>query len=143
MLIRIIDSSDFEQLRTLAEIAVAEGYQFLTRLISDLETGATFLDRPDEFFLGAVVNVEIVAIAGITHDPYSPEPGLGRIRHVYVRPDHRGQGIGTALVREVETRAAEFYSRFVLRTDTEAGARFYEAIGYRPVHFESATHTRP
>jgi ribosomal protein S18 acetylase RimI-like enzyme len=78
----------------------------------------------------------------VTRDPYIADTRIGRLRHVYVRPEIRRRGVGRALVAHLEARAAACYGSLRLRTDTEAASRFYERLGYEPVASPSATHHR-
>lgn len=143
MLIRTISLSDLNDLRRLAEIAGAEGFKFLHRLVQAVEKGDVALDDPHEFFLCAVLHGDVIAVGGVTPDPYVDATDVGRVRHVYVHPQHRSKSVGRRLVREIEARAQRTYSTIRLRTDTEAGARFYESLGYRAVSAANATHVRP
>jgi GNAT superfamily N-acetyltransferase len=61
-----------------------------------------------------------------------PEPGLGRIRKVYVAPEAARQGIGRALMAAAEARAAVAGAHsLILRGHLNAVA-FYQALGYAP-----------
>ena len=141
-MIRHLLPSDIGDVRRLAKLASAEGFAFLERFVSELEGDAVALNAAGEFFLGVVAEGEIVALGGVTPDPYVKDPSIGRLRHVYVRPDHRRASVGRQLVRELERRAANTYARLRLRTDTDAAARFYQAIGYDSIVDGTATHVR-
>jgi GNAT superfamily N-acetyltransferase len=81
----------------------------------------------------AVVNVEIVGyIAGhrTTRHGYS-----GEIQYLFVAPDHRRRGVGSALVQQL----AEWFDRSGARNvcvcvdaDSPAAAPFYESLGAVP-----------
>ncbi|MGV9309044.1 GNAT family N-acetyltransferase [Nonomuraea sp. NPDC004354] len=64
------------------------------------------------------------------------EPGVGELKRMYVRPDHRGRGHARLLLTEIEKLAVEYGMR-TLRLET--GRLFDEAIGlytscgYRPI----------
>ncbi len=143
MMIRILEQWDLDAVRDLAALARSEGFQFLDRLVAELENQTVRLDAADEFFVCAIEQSRIVAVGGITPDPYANEPNVGRVRHVYVHPKARRSGIGRALIVALEQRAPRSYSTLRLRTDTPAAARFYEALGYRPVIDVDATHIKP
>jgi GNAT superfamily N-acetyltransferase len=142
LIIRPLAPTDLTTLESLAGAAEREGFRFLTRFMRDLRATAASLDTTREFFLGAVIDNRIVAVGGVTPDPYVDEPATGRIRHLYVTADFRRQGVGAALIRALEARACQEYDRLQLRTDTREAAAFYEHLGYVPVVHETATHER-
>ncbi len=126
----------------LAESA-AEGFRFVERLSREWQEGNARFDQPGELLLAAYDGETMVAIGGLTPDPYSDEPGLGRLRHIYVRPHARRRGIGRHLVHVLEQTAHQTYRALVLRTDTPTAARFYETLGYTPLPpGGTATHRR-
>lgn len=62
-----------------------------------------------------------------------PEAGIAEIHRVYVRPDQRGKGLGSSLVRAVERHAREKEaSRIYLWSDTRFtdAHRLYKKLGY-------------
>jgi GNAT superfamily N-acetyltransferase len=143
--------SEFQRIQTLPTDALApllaastaEGFRFVERLACEWQEGKARFDRPGELLLAAYHGTSIVAIGGLTADPYTNEPAVGRLRHLYVWPDARRRGIGTRLVQALERAAQETYRALVLRTDTQTAARFYEALGYTPLPAGgTATHRR-
>jgi GNAT superfamily N-acetyltransferase len=142
VLFRFLNRFDLAALRNLAALARVEGFDFLDRLIVQIENDLVRLDDPHEFFLCASNGENLVGVGGITPDPYLSDAKVGRVRHVYVHPQARRSGIGRRLIYEIECRAAATYSSLRLRTDTSTGARFYEALGYRSVSDPNATHVK-
>lgn len=140
--IRPLGVADIPALRELAVLAVAEGFGFVTRFLDDVTLDRVALGASREFFVAVVEDEQLLAIGGVTPDPYIDDASIGRLRHVYVRPDVRGKHIGRALVRYIEERAARCYASVRLRTDTREAAQFYERLGYDPVDSKSATHQR-
>ena len=143
--------SEFQSLKTLPTDALAlllaestaEGFRFVERLAREWQEGKARFDRPGEILLAAYDGETLVAIGGLTPDPYSDEPGLGRLRHIYVLPDARRRGLGRRLVQELEQAAQQTFRALVLRTDTSTAARFYETLGYAPLPIGgTATHRR-
>lgn len=61
------------------------------------------------------------------------EPGVAEIKRMYVRPENRGSGVSTAVLRALEDQAiASGWSTLRLETGTEQpdAMRFYEREGY-------------
>lgn len=142
MPMRPLSRADLPALRELAALADAEGFRFVGRLLDDLELNRVALDAPCEFFVARVEGEQLLAVGGVTLDPYVDDASIGRLRHVYVRPDVRGKYIGRALIRYLEGRAQGCYTSLRLRTDTPAASQFYERLGYAPLDSKSATHQR-
>ncbi|VVQ01295.1 hypothetical protein PS934_02544 [Pseudomonas fluorescens] len=129
------------QIRELEAQAVAEGFRFLTRLISEWESGANRFDQQGECLLGVFRNGRLIAVGGLSSDPFS-ESGVGRLRRVYVAPASRGRNVGKALVRQLLELASEHFRVVRLSTDTPEGAAFYLRSGFEPIHDEHATHMK-
>jgi GNAT superfamily N-acetyltransferase len=106
-------------------------------------SGVAELNAASEFFIGVLDRGTLVAFGGVTPDPYGAQSDVGRLRHVYVQPHRRGEGIGQYLVALLEARArTSGYARLRLRTDAVASARFHEQLGYAAVSDDTATHQR-
>lgn len=132
------------QLTPLIEASTAEGFRFLTRFKAEYLAGQKCFNAPGETLLGAYHQAELVGVCGLTQDPHSNDPQIGRIRHLYIHPSNRGHGIGTQLVKAIEQQAASTFTSLVLRTDTEAASRFYLTLGYEPTpESTTATHRKP
>lgn len=140
--IRPLGPNDLRAISALADAAEREGFRFLSRFLLDATQDAVALDAPGEFFFGAFADSTLLAIGGVTPDPYLPAPRVGRLRHVYVAAPHRRQGVGERLVAALERRACTEYDRLRLRTDTVDAARFYERVGYTARAHATATHER-
>lgn len=131
------------ELEQLLAASTAEGFQFVERLVTELANHPKQYEGQGAALLGGYALGQLVAIGGFSADPYTKEQGLGRLRRVYVLPAWRGMGVGRRLIRTLEAQAAETYRALVLRTDTAAAARFYEALGYAPLPAGgAATHRR-
>jgi GNAT superfamily N-acetyltransferase len=130
-------------LASLLGASTAEGFRFVERFAREWEEGKACFDQPGELFLAAYDGATVIAIGGLTADPYTGDPALGRLRHLYVRPDARRRGIGRRLVQALERAAQGEYRALVLRTDTATAARFYEELSYTPLPpGGTATHGR-
>ena len=62
-----------------------------------------------------------------------PETGIAELHRLYVRPDMRGQGLGSRLVRRAESHARQRgAAQMVLWSDTRftTAHRLYSRLGY-------------
>lgn len=105
------DANDLDDVaRLLAETALPT---------DDLRTA------PARFYLGRVGG-ESVAVGGI--EDCGP---VGLLRSVAVLPNHRGKGLGAAMVAAlVDIAAADYEALYLLTTDA---AGFFDAHGFDPV----------
>ncbi|HYV99454.1 MAG TPA: GNAT family N-acetyltransferase [Gemmatimonadaceae bacterium] len=133
---------DLQGLDALIAESAAQGFDFLKRIPKLVAEDARYLDADGSFVLGAYDGGVLVGIGGVTPDPYLREPGLGRVRHVYVAQRHRRSGIGRELIGGLEARAAAAYRRLRLRAVTAEAAAFYESLGYHRIADEKATHAK-
>ncbi|WP_072410068.1 GNAT family N-acetyltransferase [Pseudomonas sp. NFACC04-2] len=121
--------------------SVTEGFRFLTRLISDWKNGANRFDQPGECFLGVFRHGHLIAVGGLSYDPYAG-PGVGRLRRVYVRRASRRLEVGRFLVEHLLKHAAPRFRAVRLSTDTPEGATFYLRCGFEPIQDDFATHVK-
>lgn len=121
--------------------AVTEGFRFLTRLVADWKNGSNRFDQPGECLFGAFRNGQLIAIGGISNDPYVG-PDIGRLRRVYVARASRGQNVGQALVQQLLEYAARRFQVVRLSTDTPEGAAFYLRCGFQQIQEDFATHVK-
>lgn len=128
-----------EQIRALEAQAIAEGFRFLTRLITEWEDSSNRFDQPGECLLGVFQDEQLIAIGGLSQDPYTG-PETGRLRRVYVARAMRGRKAGTALVEQLLMHGAAQFQTVRLSTDTPEGARFYLRCGFHPIIDDRATH---
>lgn len=130
-----------EQLHDLETQAVAEGFRFLTRLITEWGNCTNRFDQPGECLLGVFRHGQLIAVGGLSRDPYAGT-SVGRLRRVYVTRDMRGHHVGKALVVQLLEYGAVQFQTVRLSTDTPEGAQFYLRCGFHQVKDEHATHAK-
>ena len=128
-----------DELRTEA---AGEGFRFVDKLVAEWRSETNRFARPGEVLLGAFRGADLVALGGLSRDPYADQDGIGRLRHLYVRRSDRRSGIGSALVRQLLNHAEGVFHSVRLRTDTREAADFYVSLEFRPVRDKAATHTK-
>jgi hypothetical protein len=69
------------QILALEKEVLAEGFRFLTRLITEWNTGANRFDAPGECLMAAYQGDSLIGIGGLTVDPYAPT-NTGRLRRL-------------------------------------------------------------
>lgn len=128
-----------ESLSSLLEASEAEGFSFLSRLLGELSAGV--YARPAHVLFGAYGD-DLIGVCGLTPDPYLGivTPPVGRVRHLYVMPEHRRVGVGRMLVEAIVAAARPHYARLRLRTNTAQASAFYQTLGFLPTHEPDATH---
>lgn len=121
--------------------AAADGFRFLDRLVTEWDAGSNRFDAPGELLLGAFLDYRLVAIGGLNIDPYADDAGTARLRHVYALKADRRRGLGRMLVRRLLEDAREAgFSQVRLLTDTAAGGRFYESLGFSSLRSPHGSH---
>ena len=131
MRIRPLAPPPWDALEPLIAESEAEGFRFLRRLRDEHLAGVERFDGPGEVLLGAWDGPVLVAVGGVSRDPYRRgEVAAGRLRHLYVRRAERRRGVGRRLVAALHARARRHFAVLRLRTDTARAADFYDALGY-------------
>ena len=128
-----------EQVVALEKEAVAEGFRFLTRLISEWHSGTNRFDAPGECLMAAYSDQQLVGVGGLSIGPYGT-PDTARLRRVYVAPAARNQHVGRALVKALVGQAALHFQSVRLYTDTSGADAFYLRCGFVRVEGARATH---
>ena len=106
------------------------GYRFVRRLADDWASGANRFDRAGEVLFAAWMDGRLIGACGLNVDPYTPAPGVGRVRHLYVLTDYRRSGVGRKLVEQVLGAARGRFDRLRLSTQNPAAAQLYERLGF-------------
>lgn len=125
----------------LIEESLSQGFRFVERLVRDYRNGANCFDKLGEALFAAAVPTGIIGIGGLNRDPYFNDPHIGRLRHLYIKSAWRGQGVGRLLVEQIAHTASQRYQLLTLRTDTSAGDKFYQKLGFKThPNWEHTTH---
>lgn len=127
------------QIPALEKEAAAEGFRFVTRLISEWHSGTNRFDAPGECLMAVYSDLQLVGIGGLSVDPFNPVR-TGRLRRVYVMPASRRQQVGRRLVSALLTYASLHFERVRLYTDTCEGSAFYQRCGFTRTDELHATH---
>lgn len=123
-----------ESLGALLAAADTEGHNLVRRLVDDWASGANRFNRPGEALFEAVADDDVVVgVCGLNVDPFVGDPRLGRLRHLYVHPQWRRQGVGRQLVAAVLEAAAGCFDVVRLRTGRPEAVALYERVGFEPV----------
>lgn len=123
----------------LAEASEGDG-TFLLRLRDEWAAGAIRFDQEGEILLGAFSDDVLIGVGGLSHDPYEPEAGLVRLRHLYVLEAERGRGVGRLLVARLVDHARAHSRHVRLRTQNPEAARLYESLGFVATGRANETH---
>jgi GNAT superfamily N-acetyltransferase len=126
-----------DELRSEARDA---GYDFVETLINEWASGANRFEAPGEILCGHLDHRLLVAVGGLTIDPFDANPDTGRIRRVYVRSAWRNKGIGRALVSALVEHSRKNFRCVRLRAENADAARLYESMGFIPIDNPAATH---
>ncbi len=132
-----IKELDLDALKELRVESLREGYKFVERLCAEWVSGANRFSAPGEALFLAVSGGQMVGVCGLNRDPYTRDPDIGRVRRLYVARAHRRGGVGRALLEAVVDSARDRFKRLRVRTD--AGGKFFEALGFRRISSEAET----
>ncbi|WP_435118688.1 GNAT family N-acetyltransferase [Halolamina sp. C58] len=95
------------------------------------------VESAENVFLVAVADGEVVGFGELADGPDAAAAyefaADAEIRAVYVSPGHAGEGVGTALLGELERRGRDRGVSTVALTASVNAAGFYEANGYERV----------
>ena len=127
-------------LTVLENMAAAERHSFVARTRQEWDTGANCFDQPGEVFYLAVDQRQVIGMCGLNRDPYVDDPAVGRLRHLFVHPQHRRSGIAAGLVAACLASAATSFERVRLRTSNPAADSLYRSLGFVGIDEPTATH---
>jgi GNAT superfamily N-acetyltransferase len=79
---------------------------------------------------GEIVSHVFVGLIDKIPRPIRQDRWLGYVTNVYTRPEHRGRGIGAALLGRVTSWAAEQHVELLVVWPSEESVEFYERAGF-------------
>ena len=127
--IEVTPSPDLSEPLSLLEASLREGEPvpeaFAEKLRRSVETG-------DIDVLVASSEGQILGVAVLAYRPNIPAGALfASIEDLYVRPDARRQGVGTALLTAANERCAAHKISYVeVQVEDKAAESFYKTLGY-------------
>ncbi|MEZ4320404.1 MAG: GNAT family N-acetyltransferase [Myxococcota bacterium] len=126
--------------------ALREGFALVQRTLEDWDVegpggSANRFDGAGEAFFLALIGGRTVGMCGLNLDPFAGDPRVGRLRHLYVHPSHRGARMGRRLVDACLEVARGPFDRVRLRTFEASAAEFYGRLGFELVDEPDATHS--
>ena len=136
---RVEDLNSVDISRLVGE-SEAEGYRFLTRLVSDYEDGTNRFSKPGEaLFLIRNENEDVVAIGGVNQSPFSEDKQTARLKRFYVLEDARRQRIGSLLLKAIIEHSRATFTKVTVRTESSKADIFYRENGFELDDSTSAT----
>ena len=120
-----------DRVRDLLADSETAGSRIVRRLVDDWADRTNRFDRPGEGLFAASFAGRLVGVCGLNVDPYAGDARIGRVRHLYVLTPFRRRGVGRQLVAHVIERASDRFDPLRLRTNNDAAARLYVAMGFR------------
>jgi hypothetical protein len=85
--VRLLDLAS-DQVGPLLVASEAEDFRFLRRVVSEWEAGTNLFAGKGKALLGYFVDDHLVAVCGLMRDPYQGKATVGRLRNLYVLPEH-------------------------------------------------------
>ncbi|RSL33091.1 GNAT family N-acetyltransferase [Salibacterium salarium] len=140
--IKRIDTMQKKEWEQLMEESRTEGIRHLTKVEREYAIGETLeLNRGEALFGAYHMDGNLLAIGGLSKDPYSNDEETGRIRRLYVSPSYRQKGMGSQLLGKIMEYAAYHYEWLVVMADTPRASQFYFSQGFlETVDHAYATH---
>ena len=127
------------ELGPLVAASQAEGFGFVARLAEELARGR--FDLPNAILFGAYDGDTLLGVGGLTPDPYThDDTSVGRLRHLYVLPCYRRQGVAKALVTVIIAAGRQPNRVLRLGTTNPEADLFYLTLGFVGVTDPDATH---
>lgn len=137
---RIADSFDPTRLNGIVRESTAEGFSMVGKFQLCWTNGRNRFDQPGEAFFIAEFEDKILAIGGRNICPYANDPQVARVRHLYVSPEWRHIGMGSAVLKHVLDMPAGMFHKICVRTMNPGARKFYERHGFKYTGEGDTTH---
>src|SRR5690606_16545365 len=136
---KVTDLNTFD-ITTILESSLSEGYRFIRRLIEEYKNGTNRFDKKGEILLIIELEKQVIGIGGLNIDPYLNEEQVGRIRHIYIDPKHRGKRIGKQLVELLVEESSKDFKKLRLLTENPIADQLYQKVGFKKVegHYKAS-----
>jgi len=105
-------------------------FNMLNRLQANWRSGENRFEAEGEKLVGAFCNERLIGVCGLNQDPYSSEPRMGRVRHLYVSYSWRRMNTGRLLLNSIIQDAERCFDSLNTHAPDSAFA-FYERMGFR------------
>uniref|UniRef100_A0AC34G3P4 N-acetyltransferase domain-containing protein n=1 Tax=Panagrolaimus sp. ES5 TaxID=591445 RepID=A0AC34G3P4_9BILA len=125
-------------LSDLINDAVLDGFDGMSLLQAQWNSGVNQFTRPGEILALATINGELAGIGGITQD--FVDSSWLRMRRFYVRPAYRRRGVGQAIAQFVLNYAKPLNRQIVLYAAGKTAELFWPTLGFVPIDRENTTH---
>lgn len=124
------------RLQALRDSPTAFGSSHHEEAHQPLDRFATRLDSTDGVMLGAFAAGALVGIVGVVREPAAKEHHRAVIRSMFVTPDARGLGVGSALLRHAlavaDALPGVWQVILTVTAGNDAAMRLYRAHGFTP-----------
>ncbi|QEM02574.1 GNAT family N-acetyltransferase [Mucilaginibacter rubeus] len=136
----VVNDDNFKLVRELLAPSIKEGYAFVQKTMEEWENGASRFNRPGEQLYGLLRAGQLTGIGGLSYDPYIENPNVGRVRHLYIRQEHRRKGYGRILMENIIHHARQHFITLRLFTDNPDAYLFYETLGFMRTNSYKVSH---
>ncbi|MGN6395871.1 MAG: GNAT family N-acetyltransferase [Mucilaginibacter sp.] len=130
----------FSAINQMLDESGRAGYQFIQRTIDDWQNQTNKFSGRGEKLWGLFLGSDMIGICGLNKDPYSREPNIGRVRHLYIMEAYRRKGYATLLINMILHEGKQHFNSLRLFTDNPAAAKFYEKLGFQSVNDDKVSH---
>lgn len=131
LIVERVHDLDTKEIEPLVKESEAEGYRFVTRLVTDYDDGTNKFSEPGEaLFLIRNDDREVVAIGGVNLSVFPKDKLVGRLQRFYVLESARRHGIGSKLLHEIIEHARGKFKEMTVRTESSKADAFYRANGF-------------